>query len=144
MFERKLILLKHWENCHPFKDLTKMRAKCQTGMYKPYWEEVWHICFACFIQNYEWTYVLRKWDEAGLGAALRGSSHEEPLTGWLLIAISKSPCFLSQIAMAGRTNQWACPISQASLFHLTWMVQIPVATHRENRNISASCPSPLL
>ena len=31
MFERKLILLKHWGNCHLFKDLTKMRAKCQTA-----------------------------------------------------------------------------------------------------------------
>lgn len=26
MFERKLILLKHWENCHLFKDPTKMRV----------------------------------------------------------------------------------------------------------------------
>ena len=52
MFERKLILLKHWGNCHLFKDLTKMRAKCQQAC-EPYHEEVQHVCISCFILNYE-------------------------------------------------------------------------------------------
>lgn len=100
-----------------------------------------HVCTACSCWNHEWNYLLRKWDEMGLCSARHGSPREDSLAGWFLIAILKSHFFLSKVAMAKRANQWDCQIFPPSIFHLTWMVQIPVATNRENRNISHRTPS---
>lgn len=76
--------------------------------------------------------------DAGLWWAQHGSSRKKPFAGGFLIAILKSHFFLSRVAMAKRANQCVCQIFPASTFHLTWMVQVPVTTNRENRNISVA------